>query len=146
MFSSLELLFDALGQLPPRTRTAIGRLLPGPVTLVVANPGRRFPLACGSSPERLGVRVPELLGPLAPIGSLQLPVLQSSANRSGGPDARRLADVDPEIRSGADVELDGGELPGTASTVVDLSRYEEAGRFEVLREGAVPADLVHDLL
>ena len=43
------------------------------------------------------------------------------------------------IRAGVDVVLDGGELPGTPSTVVDLSRFHEDGSFDVLREGAVPA-------
>jgi L-threonylcarbamoyladenylate synthase len=33
--------------------------------------------------------------------------------------------------------LDGGELPGTPSTVVDLSMYEETGDWSVLRDGAV---------
>ena len=66
-------------------------------------------------------------------------VLQSSANRSGGPDARRLEEVEGSVRAAVNVELDAGELPGTPSTVLDLSSYEEDGRYEVLREGAVPA-------
>jgi L-threonylcarbamoyladenylate synthase len=41
-----------------------------------------------------------------------------------------------------DLVVDGGELPGTASTVVDLSDYESSGAFEVLREGAVPAERI----
>jgi L-threonylcarbamoyladenylate synthase len=73
-------------------------------------------------------------------------VLQSSANLHGGSDARRLGDVDPAIRAGADLELDGGELPGTPSTVVDLRRVESDGSHAVLREGAVPAGRVADLL
>ena len=67
------------------------------------------------------------------------PVLQSSANVAGGPDARRLDDVPEAIRAGADLVLDGGELPGTPSTVVDLRRYEAAGEWAIVREGAVPA-------
>jgi L-threonylcarbamoyladenylate synthase len=64
-------------------------------------------------------------------------VLQSSANLSGGAEARRLEDVDPRVRAGVDVELDAGELPGTPSTVVDLTSLEDDGGFEVLREGAL---------
>ena len=48
-------------------------------------------------------------------------MLQSSANPPAGPTPRRLEDVDARIRAGVDLELDGGELPGTPSTVVDLS-------------------------
>jgi L-threonylcarbamoyladenylate synthase len=66
-------------------------------------------------------------------------VLQSSANHAGGADARRLADVPAGIRARADLVLDGGELPGTPSSVVDLAEYEETGDYRVLREGAVAA-------
>ena len=41
------------------------------------------------------------------------------------------------IRAGADLVIDGGELPGTPSTVVDLREYE-AGRWSIVREGAGP--------
>ena len=51
-----------------------------------------------------------------------------------------------KLRSGADLVLDGGELPGTASTVVDLRSYEDQGTWEILREGAVSEDEVSRLL
>ena len=69
-------------------------------------------------------------------------MLQSSANRSGGPEARRIEDVDERIRLGADLQLDGGELPGVASTVVDLAGFEAGGEPEVVREGAVSEEAV----
>ena len=143
MFFQLELALAALPELGDRTRTAVERLLPGAVTLVLPNPNRRYPLACGPAPERIGVRVPALSGPLA---AARWPVLQSSANPSGGADARRLADIDPAIRARVDMQLDGGELPGTPSTVVDLSSYEQSGDYTVLREGALPASEVAALL
>jgi L-threonylcarbamoyladenylate synthase len=142
MFFDLELALAALPELGPRTREAVERLLPGAVTLLVANPARRYPLACGPEPERLGLRVPLLEGALAPLAAVSWPVLQSSANRSGGKDARRLADVDDALRAGVDLILDGGDLPGTPSTVVDLSAYESDGSWEVVREGAVPLEAV----
>ena len=139
MFFALDLAVHAVPELGPRTRAAVEALLPGPLTLLVANPARRFPLACGPEPERLGLRVPALEGALAPLSGVRRPVLQSSANRSGEAEACRLADVDAGIRAGVDVQLDGGELPGTASTVVDLTRHETGGGHRVLREGAVSA-------
>jgi L-threonylcarbamoyladenylate synthase len=108
-----------------------GGLLPGGVTLLLPNPRRRFPLACATDPETLGVRVPFL----APVGR---PVLQSSANLAGGPDAKRLEDVPESIRDGADLVLDGGELPGVPSTVIDLRTPE----WRIIREGAVGIDQV----
>lgn len=139
MFFDLDLALEALPELGERTRSALAGLLPGPVTLLVPNPGRRYALACGPQPERLGLRVPALDGPLAPLGAARWPVLQSSANRSGGADPRRIADVDASIRANVDLVIDAGELPGVASTVVDLTRYEETGEHEVVRDGALGA-------
>ena len=142
MFFQLELALAALPELGERTRAALERLLPGPVTLLLPNPRRRFPLACGPEPERLGLRVPALAGELEPLAAVGWPVLQSSANPSGAADARRIEDVDERIRSGVDLQLDGGELPGTPSTVVDLTRFEAEGEHAVRREGAVDAATV----
>jgi L-threonylcarbamoyladenylate synthase len=123
-----------LPPLGPRTAAAARALLPGPVTLLVPDPERRFPLAGGGA--LLGLRVPD-----APaLAGLAVALLQTSANRSGAPDARRLADVPAAIRDGADLVLDGGEIgsdPPTPSTVVDLSRYEREGVWSVVRPGAV---------
>jgi len=142
MFFQLELALEGLPELGERTRAVLDALLPGPVTLLLPNPARRFPLACGPEPDRIGIRVPVLEGPLAPLASVRWPVLQSSANLAGEPEARRLRDVAPEIRAGADLVLDGGELPGAPSTVVDLSAWESEGAFEVVREGPFPVDAV----
>jgi L-threonylcarbamoyladenylate synthase len=140
MFFDLELALAALPELEAPTRGALEALLPGGVTLLLPNPARRFPLAGGG--QTLGLRVPVLDGPLAALGAVRWPVLQSSANRAGGPDARRLDEVPELIRDSADLVLDAGELPGTPSTVVDLRRYAHDGTWDVVREGAVPIDEV----
>ena len=138
MFFDVELALAALPELEPRTRALMERLLPGGVTLLLPNPLRRFPLACGPDPHTLGLRVPH-----APaLQDMSWPVLQSSANRSGHSDARRLEDVPEEIRDGADLLLDGGELAGTPSTVVDLRRFELDGMYAVLRQGLVPERVI----
>lgn len=142
MFFALEPALAALPRLGPRTRTALERLLPGPVTLLVPNPDRLYPLACDAGAKLLGIRVPALEGEAEPLRAVRVAVLQSSANLHGGADPRRLEDVASELRAGVDLELDGGELPGTASTVVDLAGYEREGGYEVVREGALSgADL-----
>ncbi len=84
--------------------------------------------------------MPLLDSPLAALRVVLVPLVQSSANLSGEADVRRLADVPASLREGADLLLDGGELPGTASTVVDLRAYEERGEWRVVRPGPVGAD------
>ncbi len=140
MFLSRE---DALGALPelgPRTQQALARLLPGAVTVLLPNPQRRFGAACGADPRTLGLRVPALPPPLAALAGVRGALLQSSANVAGGPDPRTLDEVPESIRRGADLVLDGGPLPGTPSTVVDLRAYEEGGDWTVVRAGAMPRE------
>jgi L-threonylcarbamoyladenylate synthase len=142
MFFQLESALASLPELGEPTRAVMEALLPGPITFLLPNPAHRFPLACGIEPEKIGIRVPKLEGALAPLASVRLPVLQSSANLAGEPDARRVEDVVPEVRAGVDMVLDGGELPGTPSTVVDFSAWEKGGTFELVREGAIPWEAV----
>jgi len=129
---------ELVAGLGPRTAAAASALLPGPVTLVVANPEHRYPLACREDLERLGVRL--IAGPLA---GAMCPVFQTSANLSGEPAPRLLAGVPASIRAGAELVIDGGDLPGLPSTVVDIAAIDEDGEWRILREGAVSAgDLV----
>jgi L-threonylcarbamoyladenylate synthase len=129
---------DELLELVPELRahgTVLRALLPGPFTFVLPNPARRYPWLAGSSPETIGVRVPKLAGPGKEVLERVGAVAATSANLHGGPEVRRLEDVPVEIRAGAAVAIDGGELPGTPSTVLDLTGPAP----RVLREGAVPA-------
>ncbi len=133
MFFELDAALATLLAFGPRTRTAINYLMPGGVTLLLPNPERLFPLACGDDPDTLGLRVvsvPELAG-------ARVPVMQSSANIADRPAARRLEDVPEALRTAVDLVVDGGELPGTASTVVDLRGYERGEGWRVIRSGAV---------
>jgi L-threonylcarbamoyladenylate synthase len=137
LFFALEAALAALDGLGPRSRAAVRALLPGGLTLLLPNPARRFALACGPDPATLGLRVPALTPALAALDGVTAPLLQSSANIAGGPDARTLAAVPESIRAAADLVLDGGELPGTPSTVVDLRAFEDTGAWSVVRPGAV---------
>ena len=133
MFFAPLAMRELLSTLGPGTREALGALLPGPVTLVVANPERRYPLACREDPERLGIRLID--GPLA---GARCAIFQTSANPSGAAAPSRLEELDPGISEGVDLAIDGGEVGGAPSTVVDLTRLDGDGSWHVLREGAVP--------
>jgi L-threonylcarbamoyladenylate synthase len=146
MFFALEPALAELGELHPDERAAMQALLPGPVTLLLANPRRRFAPACRTDPATLGLRVPLLGERLAALGALLGPVMQTSANLSGEADARTLEQVPASLREGAQLVLDGGELPGTPSTVIDLRDYAEHRRWHVLREGALERARVRELL
>ncbi len=132
MYFSPLAMRELVAELGPRTAAAVSALLPGPVTLVVANPGHRYPLACREDVERLGVRL--LAGPLA---GAMCPVFQTSANLSGEPPPAKFADVPAAVIAGADLAIDGGELTGLPSTVVDIATIDEDGGWEILRQGAL---------
>lgn len=136
LFFSQELALEALPGLGPRTQMALEALLPGALTLLLPNPERRFPLACVGNLDTIGVRVPALPPNLAALQAVRWPILQSSANLSGGEDPRTLDAVDASIREGVDLLLDGGELPGTPSTIVDLRDYEQTAEWSIARVGA----------
>jgi L-threonylcarbamoyladenylate synthase len=133
--SDLDLLFQCVPELRGRGAVIARTLLPGPYTLVLPNPARRFPWLTGDSPYTIGVRVPELPEParriLEEVGS----VVATSANLPGGPDPRRVEDIPVAILERVAAVVDVGELPGIASTVIDFSGPEP----RVLREGAASA-------
>jgi len=126
---------EILSALAPRTRHALGALLPGPVTVVVPNPEHRYPFACREDPGRLGLR---LIG--GPLAGVRCAIFQTSANRSGEPPPSRFEDIDEAIAQGVDLAIDGGALGGAPSTVVDLTALDGEGTWRVLREGALDRD------
>lgn len=141
MYFSPLAIRELLAGLGPRTKAVASALLPGPVTLVVANPQRRYALACRQDPERLGIR---LIG--GPLAGTMCPVFQTSANLSGEPAPGRFEDVPESIVAGADLAIDGGELPGLPSTVIDVAAIDQDGSWRILRDGAVsPGDVTSAL-
>jgi L-threonylcarbamoyladenylate synthase len=134
--SSLDYLLECVPELRGRAASNARLLLPGPLTLVVPNPARRFRWITGSNEESIGIRVPDFEGPGQEVLERVGAVVATSANHPGGPDPKRVEDVPKEIRAGAGAVVDTGELPGTPSTVIDLTGAEP----RVLREGALPAE------
>jgi L-threonylcarbamoyladenylate synthase len=141
MYFSPLAMRELVSGLGSRTRDAIGALLPGPVTLVVANPRRRYPLACREDPERLGIRL--IQGPLA---GATTPIFQTSANRSGVTPPTSFAEIHEGILGAVDLAIDAGELIGAPSTVVDVTQIDEEGGWTILREGAVSSQEVERAL
>ncbi len=134
--ADLDAILDAVPEARGRAAVVARAVLPGPYTLVLPNPARRFRWLSGTRPETIGIRVPVLPAPAFEVVSRVGAVAATSANRHGEPDPARVADIPPEILDSCGAVVDAGELPGTPSTVVDLTGLEPV----VLREGAVPAE------
>ena len=131
--SSVRMFLDLVPEIRGRPAAIARALLPGPYTLVLPNPARRYPWLGGEA--TIGVRVPELPAEaqrvLAAVGA----AAATSANEPGDPAAATLDDVSERIRSACAAELDCGRLPGVASTVIDFTGDEPV----VIREGAAPS-------
>jgi L-threonylcarbamoyladenylate synthase len=133
--ADLEALFACVPELRERAEVVVRELLPGPYTLILPNPARRFPWLTGGRTEAIGVRVPALPEPVRRIVGAVGCVLATSANEPGGPSPASLDDVPRRLREAVAAELDLGPLPGTPSTVIDFTRDEPL----VIRDGAAPA-------
>ncbi|HVV88944.1 MAG TPA: L-threonylcarbamoyladenylate synthase [Solirubrobacterales bacterium] len=132
MYFSPLAMRELVAGLGPRAAAAVSALLPGPVTLVVENSGHRYPLACREDARRLGIRL--LSGPLA---GAMCPIFQTSANLSGKPAPGSFDDIPESILGAVDLAIDGGELSGLPSTVVDIAAIDDGGGWEILRQGAI---------
>lgn len=141
LYFSLLAMRELVESLGERTRDAVGALMPGPVTLVVANPEHRYPLACREDPERLGLRLID-----GPLTGMMWPVFQTSANHSGEPAPAIFADVPRSILSAVDVAIDGGSLAGSPSTVIDVTSLDSGGEWTILRQGGMPAEQARERL
>jgi L-threonylcarbamoyladenylate synthase len=131
----LDLLLGCVPELRGRAAVIARALLPGPYTLILPNPARRFGWITGANPDAIGVRVPELPPEAESVVAAVGCVVATSANLPGEPDPCRLDDVPPEILENVGAFVDAGDLPGTPSTVLDFSGPEP----RVVREGAAPA-------
>jgi L-threonylcarbamoyladenylate synthase len=133
--ASVELLLELVPELRGRSEAIVRALLPGPYTLVLPNPARRFAWLTGTSPATIGVRVAPLPEAVERVLDAVGAIAATSANDPGGRSPAAIDQVPAAIRAGCGAELDLGPLPGTASTVLAFIGERPA----VLREGAGPA-------
>jgi L-threonylcarbamoyladenylate synthase len=133
--ADLDLLFECVPELLGRAGLIARALLPGPYTLILPNPARRYRWITGANPDAIGVRVPELPPEAEEVVAQVGCVAATSANLPGGPDPRRVDEIPAELLEQAGAVVDAGELPGTPSTVLDFTGREP----RVIREGAAPA-------
>jgi L-threonylcarbamoyladenylate synthase len=130
--ASTEALIESVPEFRRGWQALLEEVLPGPYTLVLPNPKRRMRILSPGREETIGVRVPVLPELSRQVLEQFGVVAASSANFHNEPDPRTIEDVPEAIRAAAGAVLDVGELPGIASTVIDLSGLHPV----VLREGA----------
>lgn len=134
--NDIDLLFECMPELRGRSGTIITALLPGPYTLVLPNPAKRYRWLTGLRPDTIGVRVPELEGYGKQVLERVGAVAATSANLHGEPEPRTVSDIPQELIDGIAELVDAGPLPGPASTVIDFTGPKP----QVLREGAGEVD------
>jgi L-threonylcarbamoyladenylate synthase len=133
--ASIDVLLELVPELHGGAEAIARALLPGPYTLVLQNPARRYPWLGGERSQTIGVRVAELPSATQRVLDAVGAVAATSANEPGSRPAASLDDVPPRLRAASGAELDAGRLPGVASTVIDFSGAAPI----VIREGAAPS-------
>jgi L-threonylcarbamoyladenylate synthase len=142
MVSDLDMVRDISGPLPPAFRVLAAELWPGPLTLVL-RASERLPEFMPGADGSIAVRIPPLAWLRRLVREISQPLTATSANLAGEKEMADPAAVAAVFRGKVDVIVDGGPSPGGApSTIVALT----ADGFRILREGAVPAARIRDLL
>ncbi len=133
----------SIGVLGPAATVLAEACWPGGLTLVVPQrAGVALPGVLSGGAVTIGLRVPDHPVPRALAGAVG-PMPTTSANVSGQPEAHDAAGILEQLGDAIDFILDGGPTNGgPASTVVDCS----GDRPRIVREGAIPADRIGELL
>jgi L-threonylcarbamoyladenylate synthase len=133
--ASVEALYSCVPELRELAGVIIDELLPGPYTLVLPNPSRRYPWLTGMRTDAIGVRVVALPEAAARVVASVCCVTATSANEPGEPSPATLDEVPARIREGCAAEIDAGALGGMPSAVIDFTGKEPY----VIREGSASA-------
>jgi tRNA threonylcarbamoyl adenosine modification protein (Sua5/YciO/YrdC/YwlC family) len=140
--SSTEAVLAQLGALSPASRALASAFWPGPLSLIVDAPAS-IARAVHAGRGTVAVRVPAL--PLARevAGRFHGLVTATSANRSGEPAARTVAEAGAIARDPRVHVVDGGATTGgAASTIVDARGDTPV----LIRAGAIAWDRVLESL
>ena len=136
LISSLSQAYQLARDSDPRLDMLADRFWPGPLTLIV-RAGTKLPLRSTANTGNVALRIPDAPIARAVVERFGLPITATAANLQGASECTYAACVRDQIGDRIPLIIDGGptgrSLP---TTIVDLSLGD--GRWEILREGAIP--------
>jgi tRNA threonylcarbamoyl adenosine modification protein (Sua5/YciO/YrdC/YwlC family) len=136
LLSSVSQAYELARDTDPLLDRLAERFWPGPLTIIV-RAGTKLPLRSTANTGNVALRVPDAAIPRAVVEAFGLPITATSANLQGASECTHAACVRDQIGDRVPLIIDGGPTGYTQpTTIVDLSLGE--GRWEILREGAIP--------
>jgi len=131
LVSGLEQLRAVAAEIPPAAMACIQRHWPGPLSLLLPK-SPRLPEMLAPGFANIGVRQSSHPVAQALCVAARGPITSTSANRSGQPPVRTLAELDlPGVAAG----IDAGPLPESAPSTI----YDPVLR-RIVRSGAIAAE------
>ncbi|MCB0280119.1 MAG: threonylcarbamoyl-AMP synthase [Calditrichaeota bacterium] len=133
MVDSIERIEEIIGEIDKKHRKILEHFLPGPITFIlpvrkkILNPYfRQF--------TKIGFRIPDHKFCRELLVTAQMPLITTSANRSGLKNPQLAIEIATNFGKEVDLIIDGGKTKtDVASTVVDLSTK----KVEFIREGTI---------
>lgn len=141
LVTSLLMAEDYATNLTARFYLLARRFWPGPLTIIVPATSK-LPLRVTGNTGRLALRHSAAAVPNQLIEMLGMPVIATSANRSGRPTCRRGIEVFGIMDGRVDLVLDAGLISGPGATTVDITEPD----WKLIREGAIPRAGLEDCL
>ena len=136
LIASLAQAYQLARDSDPMLDKLADRFWPGPLTIIV-RAGTKLPLRSTANTGNVALRIPDSAIPRAVVERFGLPITATAANLQGASECTHAACVRDQIGDRIPLIVDGGPT-GRAlpTTIVDLSLGN--GRWEILREGAIP--------
>jgi tRNA threonylcarbamoyl adenosine modification protein (Sua5/YciO/YrdC/YwlC family) len=144
LIASLNQAYELARDTDPRLDKLADRFWPGPLTVIV-RAGSKLPLRSTANTGNVALRVPDAAIPRAVVERFGLPITATSANLVGASECTDASCVMDQIGDRIPLIVDGGPT-GRAkpTTIIDLSLG--VGRWEILREGAIPSHEIIKIL
>jgi L-threonylcarbamoyladenylate synthase len=136
LIASLAQAYELARDSDPMLDKLADRFWPGPLTIIV-RAGTKLPLRSTANTGNVALRIPDSAIPRTVVERFGLPITATAANLQGASECTHAACVRDQIGDRIPLIVDGGPT-GRAlpTTIVDLSLGD--GRWEILREGAIP--------